>query len=197
MKKIKIVIVLALLNLLFSCGKTNPNKSVNDDPLKIAEMQKFSTISEITLGTKITDIKDAVISEDKDENYIIYILNEKEVNKLNGKISLYTKNYKIEKIMFSSSGIFLGSTSAAGFIFDEFYKEREAWIQDAMAYYDIPEWEESENFNFYKKNNIIHQFTIEKAEALGIQMGWTMNYIIASENSLSDELQMKKNNLKF
>lgn len=200
MKILNISIGFLVAILLFSCSQDENDKT-------------FSTIYEISLGddlanimynktsfTKIGDdqyVEKGPKHKGKLNNYEIYELSEIEINNLEGNILLYVKNDKVEKIEFLSSQVFLGATGSAGFLFNEFYNEREKWVQNAMSYYDISEWQESDNLKSYSKTDIAHQYEITKVEMMGIQMGWELKYSIISEPAIANDLQTEKDNLRF
>lgn len=206
MKNLKhIVGCVAILSLLYWIGYSNKNSP--------EELEKFSTISRISLGQSIAKVQyntfeltetkdgmfilDTIKFKEKNNNYEVYELSDRKINNLEGDILVYMKNDRVEKIEFVSSGVWLGSTSSAGFMSEQFDNEREAWIKDAMSYYDIPRWRENKNLQSYEKNDIVHQYKLERIEAFNVQLGWSLNYVITSEDAIESELQTQKDILEF
>lgn len=187
----KTFFVLTILCLFNSCGKSEEIASPD-----LAEIKKFSTIDGISLGANVDAVQNAELVE-KEGIYNVYKCTGKEVNTLGGVIYLYVKDGQIKKIMFSSSETFMGSTSVAHIVFDEMYNERKKWIQDAMVYYEIPEWEEAANKAFYTRNKIVHLPSLEKNDFFGMQTGWVLKYTITSNEEITSEANRIKNDLQF
>lgn len=192
MQYFKLTLILLVSFNLFSCAN-----SAESSPEELADLKKFSTIDNISLGMNIADVNDALLTEEKDDSYKVYRLIGRKVSNLPGIIFLYIKDNKISKIKFSSSESWMGSTNVVNHVLKGYYDDRKTWVQNAMTYYEIPDWQEVENITSYQKNEIAHQVSLDKVEFFGIQVGWTLNYIITSTEAIKNELQVKKDNLQF
>lgn len=202
MKILKLLIILTIgLTLLISCNSNNngEKKSVEKETKKTPSINKeFITLNSIQIGDKIREHQNFVLSDDQDNFFDIYVNKEKTtINKLEGNLKLFVSNSIIEKIEFISGDSFWGSTSVAGTVFDAMLEKRKSWVRDAMLNYSITEWDDSRKISQYVKQDFLHQYDLEKIEALGVQMGWKMSYVITSKNAEIKELQGKKSNLNF
>ncbi|WP_417620074.1 hypothetical protein [Oceanihabitans sediminis] len=186
-----------LIKILSEIEKYDQDNQTISTGLEYIESLKFSTINEILLGSKITEIGGVKKSENDNSIYEVFTLPKVTINTLEGELVLYVKNNKIEKIEFVSTDSWMGATNVSSYVLKKFYDSRVSWIQNAMTYYDIPEWKDDSDMAYFEKNGIVHQYILKQNQFLGVKIGWSLNYIITSKTAIDYEINTKNSGLNF